>query len=154
LRTRLASAARKTIAERFDWKVVMPRYADLWREQIERLMLARAQGSARSLTWQTHDPALTFAGFASHHLRGESLLARGENFGRWNDLIQQPGIVVNASALTGRKQFQTLHKLFSDPHSRTIDDVLKSFEANEAKAMRQTLHWLIKVGLLRLAEKA
>ena len=153
LRARLAAAARKTIAERFDWKVVMPRYAELWREQIERLGQARSQGGARSLSWQTHDPALTFAGFPSQHLRGESLLARGEHFGRWNDLVKQPGVVVNASALTGRKQFQTLHKLFADQDSHTIEDVLKSFEPNDANAVLRTLHWLIKVGLLRMAEK-
>jgi starch synthase len=153
LRARLAAAALKTIAERFDWKVVMPRYADLWREQIGRLTQARTQGGARSLNWQTHDPALTFAGFPSHRLRGGSLLARGEYFGRWNDLIKQPGIVLNASALTGRKQFQSLHKLFSDERGHTIDDVLTSFEPNDASAVLRTLHWLIKVGLLRIAER-
>jgi starch synthase len=152
LRARLAAAARKTIAERFDWKAVMPRYAELWREQIERLAQARAQGGARSLAWQTHDPGLTFAGFPSNRLRGDSLLAAGAHFGRWSDLVKQPGIVVNASTLTGRKQFQALHKLFSDQHAHTIDAVLKSFEPKDAGAVLQTLHWLVKVGLLRMSE--
>jgi len=148
LRKQLAAAARKTIERGFDWAAVMPRYAELWREQGERL--AQGRGKSGSAAWKALDPASVFAGFPSQHLRGASLLAPGTQFQQWNDLVTQPGIVVNASVLTGRAQYQALQALFADGKPHPVNDVLGAFAIAERPAVMRTLHWAIKVGLLMM----
>lgn len=153
LRRTLAAAARKTVDAEFDWKVVMPRYAELWSEQFA--MLSRARGDnarVNSQAWKVQDPSSTFAGFPSHRLTDDTPLAAGAQFGRWNDLVQQPGIVINSSVLTGRSQFQALRKLYADEQPHRAGDALALFPAGERVAIANTLHWAIKVGLLRLAK--
>jgi alpha-maltose-1-phosphate synthase len=152
LRASLAAAGLKTIAERFDWQTVMPRYVELWREQVERLTAARVSGAGSDQGTPALDPAITFAGFPSHRLRGDTLLATGAQFGRWNDLIKQPGIIVNATALSGRGELQALHKLFAGDATHEFKDVLKVFEDQNVAAISRTLHWLIKIGVLRIVQ--
>ena len=146
----LADAARKTIAERFDWKVVMPHYVALWSEQTARLDRQRQQSAVTSMPRQSLDAAYTFSGFPSRQLRGSSVLGQGVQFSRWSELIKQPGIVVNPAVLTGRRQIGTLHELFGDGRPRDMDEIVKNFSENEVAAIVRTLHWLIKIGLLEL----
>ncbi len=149
MRARLADAAKRTIAERFDWKAVMPRYMELWREQSERLRRARAEAAAAPSTWPALDPARIFSGFPSHRLAGASRLAAGALYGRWNDLIKQPGVVVNPAVLTGRETFRALRELFADGETRTVDEIAGRFDKGDAADVIRTLHWLIKIGLVR-----
>jgi glycosyltransferase involved in cell wall biosynthesis len=152
LRQRFATAARKTVADQFEWKAVMPRYFDLWLEQHGMLTRARGDNAGRtSSASKPLDPSLTFTGFPSHRLMPETALAAGPLFARWNDLIGQPGIIVNASVLTGRTQFQALRKLFADGQTHRVADALAAFSAAERDAVTRTLHWAIKVGLLRIS---
>ncbi|MGI8526480.1 MAG: glycosyltransferase family 4 protein [Pseudolabrys sp.] len=151
LRTRLAEAAGKTVADKFDWKAVMPRYQDLWREQIKKLSHARADKDPSSTSWQMYDPSYVFAGFPSHRLNDDSALLRGPQFDRWSELVKQPGIVVNPGVLAGRAQFQQLHETFADKRAHAVGEVIGSFKPEDAAAVARTLHWLIKVGLLALA---
>jgi hypothetical protein len=153
LRNALAAAARKTVETWFDWAMLMPRYADLWREQIERVTHARERAEGSSKTCSIHDPANTFAGYPSHRLTGDTRLDRGPHFERWNELVQLPGIVVNASALTGDTQYRAIQKIFAEDDSQTIDTVLTRFADTDKPAVLRTLHWLIKVGLLRMAAR-
>jgi hypothetical protein len=48
LRNALAAAARKTVETWFDWAMLMPRYADLWREQVERVTHTRERAEGRA----------------------------------------------------------------------------------------------------------
>ena len=78
------------------------------------------------------------------------MLTAGPTYSRWSDLASQPGIVVNASVLTGRTQFQALQKQFSDGQSHHIDRILAEYSEADRDAVMRTLHWAIKVGLLAL----
>ena len=153
LRHKIAEAGRKTIEDRFNWQKVMPLYFELWREQRDRLEQVRKDKDAkRSLTWTTQDPTLTFAGFPSHRLDLTATLRQGPQFGRWNDLVKKPGIAVNGSILVGQKTLRAIHEQFAGDISVTVKDVLEKFQPAEQAPVLRSLHWLIKVGLLRLAQ--
>jgi hypothetical protein len=154
LRDRLGAAARQTIEHKFDWKAVMPRYFDLWAEQIELLTRARAGGTATETAWKTNDPGFVFAGFPSQRLSPETKLAAGPQFARWSDLAKQPGIVVNASVLTGRAQFPALQKMFAGDKVHSVAETLAAFPEAERGTIARTLHWAIKVGLVGMLKGA
>ena len=151
LRARLGSAAQKTIAERFDWKKVISSYFDLWAEQRGRIARARATGKSSSSPGRVFDPGQIFSGFPSHRLLPDTTLARGPTFKRWNDLVRQPGIVINASPLCGRTQFQALQKKFDNGGPLQVKDVLDRFASAERPSVERTLAWAVKVGLLQLS---
>ena len=150
LRRKLGAAARSTVETSFDWSVVLPRYAEVWGEQFERVTRARSEKTS-STAWLRHDPARTFAGFPSQRLKGASRLQCGPQFSRWSDLARQPGVVLNAAVLTGRSQYEAVQKAFLDAKSRSVDEVLARFAEAERPAVLRSLHWMVKVGLLQLA---
>jgi alpha-maltose-1-phosphate synthase len=80
LRSRLATAARQTVERHFDWKAVMPRYFELWQEQLAVLERGRGQRRPSATIEQPLDPGRTFDGFSSKRLDGGTLLVRGPNF--------------------------------------------------------------------------
>jgi glycosyltransferase involved in cell wall biosynthesis len=149
----MGRAAQRTIAASFDWKVVIGQYFELWQHQSELLDVARKdERPVHSSTWRRHDPALTFAGYASHHLTGETRLAKGAGFTTWNDLLTEPGIVLNAHVLVRKGTLDKLHDAFEEAGEAgvAIADLLTRFSGNEHAALVRSLHWLIKIGLLAL----
>jgi hypothetical protein len=151
LRKQLASAARKKVATSFDWSVVFPLYADLWREQLERLVQARATCARLPPPHSIYDPTRTFAGFSSKHLGPDDRLAPGAEFGRWGDLTAWPGIVINPNVLVGRAQYLALRQQFAEDNPRAVAEVLEEFPEKERPSVLRTLYWLIKIGLLQLS---
>jgi starch synthase len=145
LRKRLGDAGRATVENSFDWKVVLPKYKDVWREQVQRLRREKAKPST---AWQRHDPARTFSGFPSNQLNGNTPLTQGPHFSQWGSLPKQPGIILNAGLLTGNANYLALEKLLSKKASLSIDEVLAAFPEAERAFVLRTLHWAIKVGLL------
>lgn len=145
LRKKLGDAGRRTAQEDFDWKAVLPKYKQVWREQLERLRREKAQPST---AWQRHDPAKTFAGFPSRALSGKSLLARGPHFAQWGSLPRQSGIILNAAVLTGNANYLALEKRFAARDALSVDELLAACPEAERALVLRTLHWAIKVGLL------
>jgi glycosyltransferase involved in cell wall biosynthesis len=150
MRSEIAAAARRTVAERFDWKVVIAQYAELWSEQIGRVRKAGETEGKPSAFAPLLDPANTFAGYPSHRLNGSTLLARGALFDRWDDLVKQPGIIVNAAIFGGPRQLQALYSFFADKEETTVGDVVAALDPDGSHFTLRTIHWLIKVGLLRM----
>jgi glycosyltransferase involved in cell wall biosynthesis len=148
LRRSLGAAGRSTVETAFDWKVVLPKYKEVWREQFERVKKARAEKRPPSLAFARHDPARTFAGFPSSSLSGGSLLVPGPHFDQWGTLPKQSGIILNASVLTGNTHYLALGECFSRKKSFSIEEVLAGFPEPERALVLRTLHWAIKVGLL------
>lgn len=151
LRQTFGANGRRAVAENFDWKVVMPRYVELWQEQKERILNARRDPSyVASRAWKILDPAETFAGYPSHVLELETRLAAGPNFARWDALVTEPGIVVNARTLVSQPSFLRLRTFFAGERTTTVAQALAVFPGGERALVRRSIHWLIKIGLLQL----
>jgi hypothetical protein len=154
LRRKLGAAARRTVEETFDWKVVLPRYRELWREQIERIERARREDPyTTSATWRALDPAATFSVFPSHRLAGETRLARGPDFERWDELVKEPGVVINGAILIGKGEFQLIGKAFGNGEARRVNDLLELLPKEKRDSAYRALHWLVKIGLLRFSAR-
>ena len=152
LRHQMGKAARRTVAEQFDWNVIITRYFELWTQQREMLEAARQTPAPRSLAWQPYDPAVTFASYPSHHLTHATQLARGSEFARWDELLSQPAIVLHAPVLLRASTLARLRQVVTEVDSITLSDLVRGFPDGERPAVYRSLHWLIKIGALQLQE--
>jgi alpha-maltose-1-phosphate synthase len=150
LRRKLGAAAKRSVDEQFDWKIVLARYRELWREQRDRLDRARGGPMTRSTTWRRYDAAVTFAGYSSHRLDPTTLIARGPYFESWNDLARIPGVVVNHKVLIRKAEFAALRVAFDGGRPRPLEAVVEAFAPETRAAVLRSIHWLIKIGLLRI----
>ncbi len=150
LRRQLASAARRKVEASFDWSVVLPLYADLWREQLERLVQIRATCGRSPPPHSIYDPTKTFAGFSTKHLTPDDRLEPGPEFSRWKDLTTWPGIVINPNVLVGRAQYVALRQKFAEDGPRAVAQVLEDFPEKQRPSVLRSLYWLIKIGLLKM----
>jgi starch synthase len=151
LRRKLGVAARQAVLKGYDWGAVLPRYRALWDEQAALIDKARAAGPKPSIAWRNYDPALAFASFPSHRMQGGTSLARGPHFELWEEIVRMPGTVVNVHSLVRGAEFNALRAAFADGRPRTIDAVVKEFAEPIRPLVVRALHWLIKIGLLRMA---
>jgi alpha-maltose-1-phosphate synthase len=153
LRRNLGSAARRAVLRSYDWGAVLPRMQSMWAEQLALLAKAREGGPRASIAWRNYDPALTFAEFPSHRLRGDTRLVCGPHFELWEELVKMPGAVLNPHVLVRANDFVALRKAFADGQPRTPDDVVKMFVEPIRPLVIRALHWLIKIGLLSFASE-
>jgi hypothetical protein len=80
----------------------------------------------------------------------DMLLAPGPQFAHWSELPRQAGAVANAPILIGESEFRALHDLFADGQARTVTEALAIVPAERQGRVLRSLHWLVKIGLLRL----
>jgi hypothetical protein len=151
LRHKLGATAQRAIETTYDWSKVLPRYFELWRHQRDQVETHRADpDTKRSMAWSIHDPTVTFAEFPSHYLGGDAILGAGPLFERWNDLVKQPGVAVNSSVLISRTAYRAIQQEFEDEQTKLVSNVLEKFSQQDQSGVLRSLHWLIKIGLLRL----
>jgi hypothetical protein len=151
LRRKLGEAAQKHVTKTFDWTAILPRYRELWREQIDRLEQARRDRATKPSTlWRIYDPAVTFAAFPSHRVGNGALLKRGPHFAMWDRLTKMPGIVVNPHVLVRASEFDALRAVFAGSEHVLLEEVLKQFPTERHALVLRSLHWLVKIGLLQL----
>ena len=151
VRRKIGNSARQAVLRNHDWGVVLPRYRALWGEQIALLDKARAAGPRASIAWRGYDPTLTFAGFPSHRIDGATRFARGPHYELWDELTKMPGTVVNPYVLMRGADFAALRAAFGDDRPRSAEEVVKTVAEPLRPLVIRALHWLVKIGLLRLA---
>jgi starch synthase len=150
MRRTIGNSARQAVLKNHDWAAVLPRYRALWGEQRAFLEKARTAGSPPSIGWRGYDPAQTFAGFPSHRINDTTRLARGPHYELWDELTKMPGTVINPHVLMRAADFAALREAFGDDRPRTTQDVIKAFPEPLRPLTVRALHWLVKIGLLRL----
>jgi hypothetical protein len=150
VRRKLGSTARQTVLRTYDWSAVLPHYRALWAEQLALLAKARAAPPRPSTAWRGYDPALIFAGFPSRRFDGSTRLTRGPHFDLWDELVKMPGTVVNPHVLVRSSEFNALRAAFADDRPRTVEEVVRPFPDQLRPLVFRALHWLIKIGLLRI----
>ncbi len=151
LRRRLGAEAKRTVEARYDWTVVLPRYRELWTQQLQ--LLAEAQhdpAAASSLAWKAFDPALTFARYGSRQMRPETRMSIGPQFEHFDTLFDQAGIVVRPSLLMRADERLVVQRLFRARPVVRVRELLSAFPQDRRQIVFRSLHWLVKVGFLRL----
>jgi glycosyltransferase involved in cell wall biosynthesis len=150
LRHRMGEAARLKVKDAFDWNLIIKRYFELWSEQQAMLETARKRGTDRARGLQRHDPAIVFANYPSHHLKTSARLAKGSEFARWDDLLRQPAIVLNPEVLLAASTLEQVRRIMTDIGTIPVADLVQRFRSEEQAAVLRSVHWLIKIGALRL----
>lgn len=151
LRRTLAIAGRHSAEGEFDWTAVLPRYQELWNRQAE--MLEQARRDKTTAQQLALDPGRMFAGYPSNHLEGNSLFARGPHFAYWEEIIRDPGIVIHAASLPSRTDFLAVRDRIAAAEAVSLNDLLSAVGPERRRVLLRGVHWMIKIGLLRLIAK-
>jgi glycosyltransferase involved in cell wall biosynthesis len=157
LRRTLGAAARQTAHAQFDWHAILPRYRDLWADQVDALRAARdgepslSPSPSSSTTWKGIDPAAVFASYPARRLSGATRLTQGVHFRRWDDLVRAPGVIVNAAALLSAPEYRAVRNRFTGKGDHSVDELLAIMSPERHAIVLRSLYWMLKIGLLRLA---
>jgi glycosyltransferase involved in cell wall biosynthesis len=161
LRARMGAAARADAIARFDWKVVIGRWAALWEELARIRRGARAERAAplRGEERVPHrpDPGLLFADYPTGRLAPETRLALAPGLDAQAALAR----VVALAGVTGgaaRRELLPAADAFAEAFARLAAGPASAgqlvAELPPARAWRahRALAWLLKVDVLRLAD--
>jgi starch synthase len=163
LRARMGAAARRDALARFDWPVVIGRWAALWEELSRIRRAARAERAAplRGEERVPHrpDPSLLFADYPTRRLTPETRLTLPPG-------MDAEAAMARVLALAGTTGAAARRDLL--PAADTFGAVLGALEAAPATAaqlvaelpparawrVHRALAWLLKMDILRVADPA
>ena len=155
LRRRLGAAGRKEARRRFDWRVIVRAYQELWGEMAA--LRAGAPESAprrpdRPANPLNEDPFALFAHFATRALREDDLIAAapGADAAALNRLgalaLNKPPFETGVGPETVAA---ALARLAAGP--MRVAELLDGFPAGDRQGLHLALLWLIKCDLVRTA---
>jgi starch synthase len=149
LRQSMGAAARRHAVENFDWKVVVGRYRELWRELAA--IRQRLQAAApRPPRLRLPDPAALFCDYPSGTLApGLRLLPGTAPAAALGELEAHPLWNYGRSSRLPADGLRMLLEQAGRPGGATVAELLAADKA--APIAWRSLGWLIKSGLLRVA---
>jgi alpha-maltose-1-phosphate synthase len=156
LRRSMGEAGRQRARAVYDWRVIIGRYAELWRKMAEVRKTAdescpRAPG--RPVEPLRDDPFALFDGYATHRIDGSSrvIAARKDMPGEVAKLRQlvmgNPGRILGEEALA-----QLLDQLRMAP--RALSEIKAGLPPDAHGRATQTVLWLKKMGLIEIEPAA
>mgnify|MGYP001806003469 CR=1 FL=1 len=148
LRRQMGDNGRRRVAESFDWRVIIPRYQDLWQELTLR---RRAAALAGLVTGQgtgnpaRPDPLAAFSHYATATLSAETRLTRAATAsgGRLAACHAEACRLFHAEALLPLSGCMALLESLDPATARTI----ASLPGADAPRRLRTLAWMVKMGL-------
>ena len=155
LRRRFGEAGRQYARERFDWRVVIAAYQDLWTELAARrakadIVAPRAAG--RPANPLRPDPFALFAGYPSHVLGPDDriALAPGAGAGKLAVFLAEPTTNLAAGLFAPRAECEQLVSTLAETGPRSVGDILSPLDPANSVVMQRTLVWLAKTGVVRI----
>jgi glycosyltransferase involved in cell wall biosynthesis len=150
LRQSMGEAARRHAVENFDWKVIVGRYRELWRELAA--IRARLQATApRPPRLRLPDPTLLFSDYPSRSLAPELRLVSGAAPAAALEMLEaHPLWNFGRSSRLPSDRLKVLVNLAARNGGATVAELLASADGATPVSWR-SVGWLIKSGLLQLA---
>lgn len=157
LRHRMGANGAARARERFDWKVIIRAYEDLWRELAAMRQAGQTEPSPEAMRgfWPARpDPFELFASFpslpfSSHHVAAQVAgLGEAEVLERLSLRIA----LVNTSPDISTAFLLTVWKL-AGGQGATVRDILAALKNASPALTARALLWLAKFGLLTLTSK-
>ena len=155
LRRRFGEAGRQYARERFDWRVVIAAYQDLWTELAARrakadIVAPRAAG--RPANPLRPDPFALFAGYPSHVLGPDDriALAPGAGAGKLAVFLAEPTTNLAAGLFAPRAECEQLVSTLAETGPRSVGDILSPLDPANSVVMQRTLVCLAKTGVVRI----
>ncbi|MDQ7247491.1 glycosyltransferase family 4 protein [Dongia sedimenti] len=154
LRRQMGAAARERAVARFDWRVVIDQYQQLWAELAERRRSApesvpRKAGQPVQPT--RADPYQAFAGYATATLGANDMieLAPGATAAVF-DGVTGSSLIAFAKAVNppAAEMHRTLERLKDG--GRTVAELAQEWPEDTRTVRSRSLLWLAKMGLVRI----
>jgi alpha-maltose-1-phosphate synthase len=155
LRRRLGENGQRRVLDKFDWRVILPRYQELWQE-LGALRSSSAEPAQAAAGWPARlDPFAAFAGYASAPLKADAMLrlnaSDAEEAQRRLEALCSLLMVNYAGSFlpTVQELVAVLQAAANGPMpSRAL---LLALPEDRRPLMFRALLWLLKLDLLRLA---
>lgn len=156
LRRTMGAAGRRRAEERFDWRVVIAAYQELWRELGERRRAGgesaprRAPAPADPLR---DDPFALFAGYPSRLIALDAVISPapgGDAAARLARLCRLRMNTFAAELLASGDERDAVLRHLADTGPCAVRDLLALFPGARAGRVHRTLGWLAKYGLVRI----
>ena len=155
LRWQMGAAGRQRAREIYDWSIIIPRYETLW-EKLAEIRTAQA-GTLPTLghPWPARmDPFATFAGYATHSLTPQTVLApvytdRNTAMKRVSDFLLLS--IVNFARLVVPTEAElqvVLSSAAGGPKPAT--DLIRDISAERQPFVFRSLAWLVKLNILKV----
>ena len=159
LRRTIGDAGRRRARERFDWRVVIAAYQELWTELAARRASADVlapRAARRPADPLRPDPFALFAGYPSHVLGpGDRVeLAPGAGVDELAVFLDEPITNLAVGLFAPREDCERLMAALTETGARTVGDILGRLDPAESVVMQRTLVWLAKTGLIHILPAA
>lgn len=155
LRARMGAAGRQRAVEIFDWRRIVAAHEDLWAD-LARLRAEAAETAPRPTRGPAFplrgDPFAVFGGYSTHTLTDTTLIRLSDvTPAGWLDGFRASPLTVYAlNTLVDRDTTQAiLARLSAGPAA--VGDVVGGLTGVEAAALRRSIVWLAKMGIIALA---
>lgn len=158
LTKKMGAAARRRVAQMYDWSVIIPRYQDLWAEQTQ--MRLGATEEERNRYKGLGSPVVPHATDLFRSYPTETGLEPATRFVANTDDDAGAEKAIKALAALRRTRYSErsinvivqLHQAFAaDPAGTTLQDAINTLGVRPAAAERFTV-WLLKYDFIRVAE--
>ena len=158
LRRRMGEAGRRRARDGFDWRAILPRYRELWRE-LQAIRSGSPDPAAVAASWPARpDPFSAFAGYATAVLRPDSVLQLNAPDGRAAlqrlELLSSLAMVRYALPLLPSREELAAVLQVAAAGPQSVEQLLRVVEASRRPRMFRALLWLQKLDLLRAAPSA
>ena len=163
LRKKMGDAGSLRARQNYDWRVIIPRYEELWKEQTKMRLAAKAAvlqetgKSSAALIWPGRlDPTVGFASYPTYHLDLSTQLTLTADSA--NDALSRLAqyktlSMVNFAAYVfpTDDEVKSVFKIAeaSLPGSTSAENLLGNVEPARRPYLLRSLAWLCKLGLLQ-----
>lgn len=154
LRRTMGEEGQKRVRQLFDWRVILPRYRQLWQE-LQARRQAAADPSGLIPAWPARmDPYTTFAAYPTATLSAQTTLILTQadaavSLERLDALMDLAMVGYAQPVLATREELQALLRS-AGPAPRTAADLVAPLPASRREIGFRSLAWLIKLDLLRV----
>ncbi len=153
VRRSMGENGRQRVREDFDWRVILTRYEDLWRELAE----SRARAAPGNRLWPgRQDPFLTFSGYPTSVLTDDSIvqLETPSSEVAIEDLRRLLALEMVSIAGSVLPQEQEIHSLITQlgNGAKTAADLVAAFPAERRGRCFRAIVWLAKFGIVAITK--
>jgi glycosyltransferase involved in cell wall biosynthesis len=158
LRARMGAAAREHARANFDWKTIIARYEEVWRDLDERRGAAppeppRTRNQSDN-PWAP-DPFRFFANYPSEQLTATSMLApAGVSWADAQAVMKLPMVRLWPRLLPEPKEVQRILRLLVEKRQCTVSELMAAFPSGQRPYLERGLVWMAKYGLLTVIPRS
>ena len=156
LRRQMGAAAQRHAQANLDWKALVPRYEELWREQTEQRLRSTSLPSATSGDPWRPDPFQTFASYPTEPVKASTTIALTTGMS-WAKALERLSLSSAPYVLRFMPVEAELERLYDTIAAHplvSVGDVVSSYPEEQRPKIARAILWLAKYGVLRLSGRA